>query len=133
MTLIGALTLALVLGATLRLTRLVITDDMGHWWVRGPAERWAARHDHVLPEVSDIERTWVPGWRTKLTSGLDCPFCVGHWIGVLVLVSLALVGGPDSTSTGASVWRWVAGALTLNWIAAHIGARMGDAGYASDE
>lgn len=114
------LDLLLVLGASLRLTRFVVTDDLGGWWIRDPAERWARVNDHYgVAEV--ITGT---GWRGRLVSGLFCPFCVGFWIGVLTLASLALAGGPGDT---AEWWRWVAGALSLNWVAAHLGARAGDA------
>lgn len=101
------LDLLLVLGLTLRLTRLIIADDLGAWWVREPAIDWAEDH---------------PG-RYKLVSGLYCPFCVGFWIGVASLASLALVGGPGDAH---EVWRYIAGAFTLNWIVGHVAARMGD-------
>lgn len=100
----------LALGLTLRLTRLVATDDIGLWFVRGPAAMWAMN--------------WEPkadGWRAKLQSGLDCPFCVGFWIGCLVLLSLWLVGGPGHAW---EPWRWVAGAFTMNYISAHINSRL---------
>lgn len=120
MTVLGVLTLVLVLGLTLRLSRLIIVDDVGLWFVRGPAAAWAWGHD------KDKRGTGAIPWRSHLVTGLSCPFCVGFWIGCLVVLSLYLVGGPDSTSTAASWWRWIAGAFTLNWTVGHIAARVGD-------
>lgn len=104
--------LLLVLGATLRITRFIITDDLGLWWVRGPLYVWANDHEHDVGPM---------GWRTKVASGLTCPHCVGFWLGCVVLGSLWLVGGPGHAPDW---WRYASGALTLNWCAAHINARM---------
>lgn len=106
------LDLLLALGLTLRLSRLITADDIGLWWVRVPAYQWARRYEM--------------GWRGSLQSGLSCLFCVGFWVGVAVLGSLAWAGGPGEA---AELWRWVAGAFTMNWVAAHLGTRLGDAGY----
>lgn len=121
MTLLALADLALLLLATLRLVRLVLTDDLGRRALGEPIERflWSRARAGRLP-------AWFPG-------GMTCPFCIGFWVGALVLASLALVGGPGADGTAAVLWRYVAGALALNWIAAHVGARMGDAGYADDE
>ena len=107
-------TLLLAAGLTARLTRLVVVDDIGLWWLRGPLSAWAWSR----PQNGRL------GWRAKLVTGFSCPFCVGFWIGAAVLGSLALVGGPDSYGHGASVWRWIAGVFTLNYIVAHIGSRL---------
>lgn len=98
------LDLAILLLSTLRLVRLVITDDIPFGSIR------------LLLGKDRIERL-----------GLDCPFCCGFWIGVLGLLVLWLVGGPGDA---ADWWRYAAGAFALNWLAAHIGGRLGDAGYA---
>lgn len=110
--LLVAIDILLALGLTLRLSRVVVTDDIGLWWVRVPAFNWALRHE---PEAN--------GWRAKLQEGLSCPFCVGFWIGCLVLLSLWLVGGPGHAH---EAWRWIAGAFALNWVVGHIAARAGD-------
>lgn len=102
--------LLLALGMALRLTRLVIKDDIGLWYVRGPSAMWAMDRE---PNAD--------GWRARLQSGLDCPFCVGFWIGCGVLLSLWLAGGPG---VAWEPWRWVAGALTMNYISAHINSRL---------
>lgn len=115
--------LALLLGFTLRLTRLVVTDDLGGWLIRIPAQKWVMRSG----------QDWAKSWRYKLVSGLDCPFCVGFWLAALATLSLVVAGGPGADGPLAVVWRLVAGVLTLNWLAAHIGSRLGDAGYAEEE
>jgi hypothetical protein len=89
--------LLLLMGLTLRLTRFVTTDDLGKWWLQ----------DH-----RGQSRYW---------SGLDCPFCVGFWIGVAALVSLAAVGGPGHAEQW---WRYAAGAFTLNYLVGHLSARV---------
>ena len=93
--------------ATLRLTRLVVTDSIGQWWLYGPLYKRA--HEGGTSK-------WA-----KYVEGLVCPFCVGFWIGALLLGSLALAGG-----FGAAVewWRWVTGAFALNWIAGHVASRL---------
>lgn len=99
-------TAALALGASLRLTRLIVTDDLGQWWVKDPLR------NYVLQRIPTEQAE-------DYLDGLDCPFCVGFWIGAGVLASAALLGERRS-------WRFVAGALTLNYVAAHLGARLGD-------
>lgn len=95
----------LVLGATMRLTRLVVADDLGKWLIKERANRWAEYDPQYLPETK----------RQKLVSGLDCPFCVGFWIGAAVLAGHRLPGA-----------RAVLLPLALNEVAAHLGARLGD-------
>lgn len=102
----------LLLGLTLRLSRLITGDHVGLWFVRGPASMWAQRHE---PNGD--------GWRAKLQLGLDCPFCIGFWLGGLALLSLWLAGGPGDA---AAWWRWSAGLFALNWAVGHIAGRMGD-------
>jgi len=106
----------LVLGATMRLTRLVVTDDLGRWAVRDPAYHWAGDYDpDEIPE----------GTRQRLVSGLDCPFCVGTWIGFGIL---AVTGSTSSRSRVGRAWRFLLGGLALNEVAGHLASRLGDAG-----
>jgi len=118
--------------ATLRLTRFVTTDDLGLWTVKTPAYNWAARHEPPMPViepwdglpehfVEPVERIRVPGWRLRLVSGLECPFCVGFWIGVIVLGLLWLAGGPEDP---AEWWWFGAGVFALNYVAGHVGSRL---------
>lgn len=88
---------ALVVGATARLTRLVVVDDLGTWVLAEPARAWAARAEPA-----------ADGWRTKLVSGLDCPWCVGFWIGAAVLL----------LPRRRRVVRWALSALALNYTVA---------------
>jgi hypothetical protein len=108
---------ALVLGATMRLTRLITSDDIGLWYVKGPAYQWAIRH-HPLPAVGDDPDEWTPHWRDRLVSGLDCPHCVGYWVGAAVLGSYLVA---RRSRPFAAAWRFVAGTLTLNTLATTIG------------
>jgi hypothetical protein len=105
--------LMLALGLTLRLSRVVTGDDIGKWWLHGPTYLWANRTPDPKAKVR----------RLKWQSGLNCPFCVGFWIGCAVLASLWLVGGPGHA---AEWWRWIAGAFALNWVVGHTATRMGD-------
>lgn len=105
----------LIVGATLRLTRLLITDDLGKRLFREPLE------DRLIDRL--------PPRAYWLVDGLSCPFCVGFWLGWAVLaVSVAVVGLPVVHLT----WEVVLAALTLNYLTAHIGARL-DPNYDGDD
>ena len=99
--------------ADLRLTRLVTTDDLGYWLLREPLERWADFYPDEGEEPS--------GLKSKIVSGLACPFCVGFWVGLSLLATLFLAGGPGHCSL---VWEYAAGAFALNYLAGHIAARL---------
>jgi len=100
----------LVVGSTMRLTRLVVTDDLGNWMVKWPAYRWASRVD---PNGQH--------WQGKTVLGLDCPFCVGTWIGFGVLAITQLTA---PTSLPGRAWRFVMAGLSLNYVTAHLGSRI---------
>ena len=59
----------------------------------------------------------------KLASGLDCPFCVGFWIGAGVLAADRLASQERVLD---KPWRFAKAALALNYVTAHLGARLGD-------
>lgn len=129
--------------ATLRLTRFVTTDWLGHWWIVEPARKWAlnaelraerwehseyrARHaamgrDHpAIPPKPPLPDGEMRSWQAKLVKGLDCPFCVGFWIGAGVLLSLAIARAVPPL---LPVWRFVAGVWALNYVTGHISAKM---------
>jgi len=116
----------LVIGSTMRLTRLVVTDDIGAWWVKWPAYGWAKNHHPLPPPRTNsfgmaVEEEFVPTWRDKLVLGLDCPFCVGTWIGFAVLAITALT--PPNSAVGR-LWRFVMAGLGLNYVTAHISSRL---------
>jgi hypothetical protein len=127
MTLTGRDTV-LVVGSTMRLTRLLVTDDIGNWFVKWPAYRWAQRNNPVPPAKlgpfgvdTSEQREWEPNWRDKLVMGLDCPFCVGTWLGFGVLAITELL--PPRSPLGR-LWRFVMAGLSLNYLTAHISSRL---------
>ena len=115
--------LALVLGATARLSRLVVVDEIGQWWIKDPID--SAMEAYGDREIAAAEREGreprTPWW-WKYRSGLDCPFCVGFWLGAGVLASERVTRGTPLRGP----WRFAVGALTLNYVVAHTAARLGD-------
>lgn len=96
------LTALRVVGSSLRLTRLIVDDDLGQWLVK----------DHVDAAMDRYERTHATEpWWWKYRSGLDCPYCIGFWLCLVVLVGERAVGRNP-------VWRIVTGALALNELTA---------------
>lgn len=126
---------ALLTLTSARLSRLVTTDDLGHWFIHNPvdkamgryAEREHAKHRRGLGPVPREPWWW------KYRSGLDCPFCVGFW------AALGVVAVERATRTAPAPIRAaveVAGtALAVNYVAAHLEARLTDAedGYETTE
>jgi hypothetical protein len=107
-----ALDLVLLLLATLRISRLITSDNIpGNWWIYGPL------YKKVALEQS---RGRVPGW-SKYLEGLQCPFCVGFWVGLVGVISLYLVGGPGDA---ADLWRWLAAPFALNYVVGHVAKRL---------
>lgn len=110
----------LVLGATLRLSRLVIVDDLGKWWLQDRIDRAMDRYaDKEIVAANLEDRLPRDPWWWKYRAGLWCPFCVGFWIAVGVVLSYLFWGD-------TLVWKVIAAMLTLNYVAAHLGARLGD-------
>lgn len=107
----------LVLLTTMRLARLVIVDSLGKWWVQDPVDRAMARYERrEVTAAREAGRPPRTPWWWKYRSGLWCPWCIGFWIAVAVLGSYLWVGQTWP-------WRFVAGALSLNYVAAQIGSR----------
>lgn len=93
--------------ATLRVSRLVTTDSIpGRWWIYAPLNRKAYRRG---PQH-------LPRWAQYL-DGLDCPFCVGFWIGLVGLATLILAGGPGHADDW---WRFLAAAFGMNYVVGHV-------------
>lgn len=122
----------LVAGAAVRLTRFITTDTLGEWTVRTPAKRWAEKADigyikqaeasgktEELAARLENEEPLTP--QSKLASGLECPFCVGFWISLTVLLIDRVLPSKGILRT---IWRMISGALTLNYVTAHISARL---------
>lgn len=107
--------LLLLLGLTMRLTRLVTTDDLGRWWFTDRVYAAAKRTDRKRMAA---RRSLI--WE-RYADGLYCPYCVGFWIGVSMILVLALVGGPGDA---AEPWRWIAAPFALNVLVGHLNARL---------
>ncbi|QXN74811.1 hypothetical protein SEA_PHRANCESCO_19 [Microbacterium phage Phrancesco] len=118
--------LGMIVLATARATRFITSDHLGEWWIVGPAKRWAWRkgtHGYSPSEIAvDPAPTPDPrsGWRAKLVKGLDCPFCVGFWIGGVILLGEATIG----RSPLRPLWRFGIGMLGLNYLVGHISSRI---------
>lgn len=116
---------ALAVLASARLSRLVVTDDLGKWWVKDPIDYAMASYARNEVHAADREKrdAVTPGW-WKYRSGLDCPWCVGFWLGAATLT----VGAIASRRPGPAraLWRLCAGALALNYVTAHAGIALGD-------
>ncbi|QBI98101.1 hypothetical protein SEA_FIREMAN_17 [Microbacterium phage Fireman] len=131
--------LGMILLATARATRFVTSDWLGEWWIAGPANRWAAKSEADARRAEyDAKRAATNGpyppysawaseqddqprtWRGKLVKGLDCPFCVGFWIGGLILLGEATIG----RSPLRPLWRFGIGMLGLNYLVGHISSRI---------
>ena len=110
----------LVILATARLTRFVTEDWLGHWWLVEPARRWALARQwqsgHLPPDWEDRDETEP---RVRLVMGLDCPFCVGFWIGTAVLLAVVLCPPPLRP-----VLRFGLAALSLNYVVGHVSSRI---------
>lgn len=128
--------IVLVTGATLRLSRFVAEDTLGDWWIVRPAKDWAVRHEGGEQEIHEmrsadgsVHRTSTDlgtldperGWRSKLVSGLECPFCAGFWIGAGAL-GFYFVARDDPRIL--QFWRVGAGILGLNYVTGHISSRL---------
>lgn len=105
--------LFLLVGMTLRLSRLVIADTIT-LPLRGRLWGWA----DAAPTSEGRRRRefWV--------SGVECPFCVGFWLAAAAALSLLVALWLGGVWLGG--WRFVAGVFALNWVAGHLGVRAGD-------
>lgn len=109
----------LTLGATMRLTRFVVVDDLGEWWVKAPVYR------AVLSNLPAHKHAHAAAY----LEGLSCKWCVGYWIAVGTLASEHLT----RESRLRPAWRFVTGTLALNYLAATLSI-VEDAGMiAADE
>ena len=124
--------------ATARLSRFLTTDKLGDWLIVRPAKAWAVRHEGQGVEIIEsgllasghparVETvpTGEPdeenGWRSKLVAGLECPFCVGFWIGAGVLAADAAL---PERGAARGVFDLGTRALALNYMAGHVSSRL---------
>jgi hypothetical protein len=127
-------TLILASLATARLTRFVTTDWLGEWTIARPLKRWSIKHETAHYEALDQrikngeKMHEVMGdtlaeeprtWQAKLTHGLDCPFCVGFWIGAIVLTATALT--PTALKRPMNL---ALGAFALNYVVGHVSKKI---------
>lgn len=123
--------LTLTVLASARLTRFVITDSMGKWWIKDPIDEAMdgyAREatEYALRTGTDVHEPWW--W--KYREGLDCAYCAGFWIGAGVLATHAATARRPRLRRA---WRFAAGAFALNYAAAHLGSALGDFDHANDD
>jgi len=125
--------LPLVILASLRLTRLITTDWLGEWLIVAPIKRWAwrfegpelQRRSEALPRAATLELVteYDPSdpftWQAKFAKGLDCPFCVGYWVGsaVLVITTAAVLYGAEALVVA---WGVLLGTFALNYLVGHV-------------
>lgn len=121
--------IVLIALAAMRATRFFTSDKLGEWWIVGPAKRWAWRKSGVGYSPSEIGKRVdaVPtpphwsGWRSKLVSGLDCPFCVGFWVGALILLGDVLT---RRVRPLRALYTFALGSLALNYAVGHASSRL---------
>jgi len=140
MTLVRLIMVALT---ALRVTRFLTSDSLGEWVIVGRAKAWAYRHEAQGQNVEGIALTAVEvaqmatnaarqgetvptppptwGWRSKLVSGLDCPFCVGCWIGGAALLAELVTRRAPLLRGLLTV---IAAPLALNYVTGHISKRL---------
>ena len=124
--------------ATARLSRFVTSDKLGDWMIVRPAKDWAIRHEGQGVEIIESGRlasghpalveerpTGEPdedhGWRSKLVAGLECPFCVGFWIGAGVLAADAAL---PERGVARRLYDFGTTALALNYVVGHVSAKL---------
>lgn len=144
-----AIWIVLVIGGTLRLSRLITTDTLGGWLLRDRIGRWSARKERARrmamrevisridpdgPDMTDEGRLllgrweeelasadeWI-SWQGRLVSGLWCPFCVGFWIGVGIIAATILLA---PLAVWGAIWAVLLAMLTLNYIVGHVSAKI---------
>lgn len=123
--------LGMILLATARASRFFTSDSLGEWTLVGPAKKWAHRHESTYVDqaaAEDAEASGAPiptphpanGWRSKLVNGLDCPFCVGFWLGGAILLGEATIG----RSPLRPLWRFGIAMLGMNYLVGHLSSRI---------
>lgn len=137
--------------AAARATRFVTSDFLGEWLFVARLKTWSSKKETAeivrrttalgnVPRVksaSGIVHVTTPAnpddlippyspnnpftWQAKLTKGLDCPFCVGFWIGALVLLGNVTLGRLPIVGP---VWRFGLAAFALNYVVGHVSSRI---------
>lgn len=134
----------LVLAAA-RLTRLFTEDHLGRWYFQDPIETWGNRHEVAAVQAvtwrieenayqEDVEaltreleeydesRPWT--WQKRLSEGASCRWCVGFWLGGLVL-AVDVLTRTQGFGWARPLWRFALGVLALNAVSNWVGAKTG--------
>jgi hypothetical protein len=108
----------------MRLTRLITNDDLGQWWVKDPLDAWMHQHPALecgarTPDrYETVEAMSVGRMRYhRYLAGLECPHCVGTWVGFGVLAATLAT----RRTRLAGPWRFVMAGLSLNTAAVAAG------------
>lgn len=145
-------TVAVTALAAARLSRFMTTDTLGEWLIVRPlrtrAQRYEAhyrattaevlaeveatheRHPHpALAELiertrADLEDEEPMSIPARAASGLECPFCVGFWLGGVALVGAAVAQHHATPRPLAAAIKLVGGSLALNYVVGHISSRL---------
>lgn len=119
----------------LRLTRFIVVDDLGRWTIKGPYQRHAShieveamnreasRINHAANEdhrrrLMNRHADAVSGDRPyttaqKISHGLECPYCVGTWVGIGTFALAALA---SRNTTSKRVFTTLASGLTASFL-----------------
>lgn len=108
----------LITGTTARLTRLVVSDSLGEWWIHDPIDKAMDRYEAAHPDSA------TPWWWEYPKTLVSCPHCMSFhaaWV-TLGTYWLARLLGPRALA----VWRFGAGVMTLSSVVGHVNARIDD-------
>jgi hypothetical protein len=140
--------IVLVVLATARLTRFITRDWVGEWTIVRPVKSWASSHerrelerrsevlrarrevefDRLVHDDADVFPPYSEHdpftWQAKLATGLDCPFCVGFWVGGAVIAGEAITGASRAPRVLRAAWSGILAALALNYLVGHLSHRL---------
>lgn len=125
----------------MRLTRLITADDLGQWWVKDPLDAWMHGHpvkaecicegppsqNMGFQEECPVHGLDIPTLPDRMRfhhylAGLECPHCVGTWVGYGVLGSYLLA---RRSKRGLAAWRFIAAGLSINTVTVVAGKAVG--------
>ena len=134
--------LGIVTLAALRATRFFTSDSLGEWTISGPAHEWGVRHEKAILDQAALALEENPGggealsdalanydesnpwsWQAKLAKGLDCPFCVGFWVGALILTGEVLTR-TRLLRWARPLWTFGLSVFALNEVVGHVSSRI---------
>lgn len=123
----------LVVGSVIRLTRLVVADKLGKWWIHDPLNR--AMDAYGDAELRRAEREGreprTPWWWKYADSLFSCPHCLSFHASYVTLGTYRLARAMGPAALGA--WRFGAACLTLSSIAGHFSAHWDSEGIEAQD